>query len=56
MAQWVEQLTCIQEVVGSNPTGEQIFFFENQYSLYTCFLKLSLTTLLYLAFQAHIET
>ena len=26
MAQWVEQLTCIQEVVGSNPAGEQIFF------------------------------
>ena len=26
MAQWVEQLTCIQEVTGSNPAGEQIFF------------------------------
>ena len=26
MAQWVEQLTCIQEVAGSNPAGEQIFF------------------------------
>ena len=35
MAQWVEQLTCIQEVVGSNPAGEQIFFFKNQYFLYT---------------------
>ena len=35
MAQWVEQLTFIQKVVGSNPAGEQIFFFENQYFLYT---------------------
>ena len=26
MAQWLEQLTCIQEVVGLNPTGDQIFF------------------------------
>jgi len=26
MAQSVVQLTCIQEVVGSNPGGEQIFF------------------------------
>ena len=26
MAQWVEQLTCIQEVAGLNPAGEQIFF------------------------------
>ena len=28
VAQWVEQLTCIQEVAGSNPVGVQIFFFE----------------------------
>ena len=41
MAQWVEQLTCIQEVMDSNPAGEQIFFFENQYFLHTCFLKFS---------------
>ena len=27
MAQSVVQLTCIQEVAGSNPGGEQIFFF-----------------------------
>ena len=26
MAQLVVQLTCIQEVVGSNPAGEQILF------------------------------
>ena len=26
MAQWVEQLTFIQEVAGSNPAGEHIFF------------------------------
>ena len=31
MAQSVVQLTCIQEVAGSNPGGEQIFFFEYQY-------------------------
>ena len=31
MAQLVVQLTCIQEVAGSNPGGEQIFFFEYQY-------------------------
>ena len=41
VAQWVEQLTCIQEVTGSNPAGEQIFFFENQYFLHTRFLKFS---------------
>ena len=40
MAQWVEQLTCIQEVAGSNPAGEHIFF-ENQYFLHTRFLKFS---------------
>ena len=26
MAQWVEQLTCIQEVAGTNPAREQFFF------------------------------
>ena len=26
IAQWVEQLTCIQEVAGSNPAGEHILF------------------------------
>ena len=31
MAQSVVQLTCIQEVAGSNPGGEQLFFFEYQY-------------------------
>ena len=36
MAQWVEQLTCIQEVVGSNPAGEQIFF-QKSILLRTCF-------------------
>ena len=30
MAQWVEQLTCIQVVAGSNRGGEQIFFFVYQ--------------------------
>ena len=40
MAQWVEQLTCKQEVAGSNPDGEQ-FFFEDQYFLHTRFLKFS---------------
>ena len=30
MAQWVEQVTCIQEVAGSNQASEQIFF-EIQY-------------------------
>ena len=39
MAQWVVQLTCIQEVTGSNP-GEQIFL-EYQYFLQTCFLEFS---------------
>ena len=50
MAQWVEQLTCIQEVAGSNPGGEKIFF-ENQYFLRTRFLKFSC----YLTLQACIE-
>ena len=41
MAQWLKQLTFIQEVVGSNSAGDQIFFFENQYFLHTCFFKSS---------------
>ena len=41
MAQWVEQLTCIQEVTGSNPAGEQIFFRKSIHFAYT-FLKLTL--------------
>ena len=31
IAQWVEQLTCIQEVACSNPAGEQIFFRKSTY-------------------------
>ena len=42
MAQLLEQLTCIQEVAGSNPGGEQIFFFENKYFLHTRFFKIQL--------------
>ena len=37
--QWVEQLTCIQEVAGSNPAGNT--FFENQCFLHAYFLKSS---------------
>jgi len=37
IAQWVAQLTSIQEIAGSIPTGEQIFFFGNQYFLHTRF-------------------
>ena len=37
MAQWVEQLICIQEVVGSNPAGEQIFFSKINTFAYTFF-------------------
>ena len=36
MAQWVQQMTCKQEVASANPAGEQIFF-ENQF-LHTLFL------------------
>ena len=36
MAQWVKQLTCKQEVTGSNSAGEQ-FFFGDQYFLHTRF-------------------
>ena len=37
MAQWVEQLTCKQEVVGSNPAGEQFFFRRSILFAYTAF-------------------
>jgi len=40
IAQWVEQLTCIQEVAGSNLAVKH-FFFENQYFLHKRFLKSS---------------
>ena len=58
MAQSVVQLTYIQEVAGSNPASEQIFFPENQYLLHTrFFLKFSFeSTVNNLAFQACIET
>ena len=46
MAQWVEQLTCIQEVAGSNPASEQIFFFEKQYFCMHVFKNSVLITLL----------
>jgi len=35
MAQWVEQLTCIQEVMGLNPAGEQVFFLISTFCLHT---------------------
>ena len=41
MAQWVEQLTCIQEIVGLNPAGEQIFFFRKSKLMHTRFLEFS---------------
>ena len=45
MAQWVEQLTCIQEVAGSNPAGERIFFLRKSILFaYTFFLKFSSVT------------
>ena len=40
IAQWVEQLTCIQEVAGLNPAGEY-FFFKYQHFLHTHFSKSS---------------
>ena len=40
MAQWVEQLTCIQEVTGSNLAGEQVFFEFNTFCIHI-FLKFS---------------
>ena len=41
MAQSLVQLTCIQEVAGLNPAGEQIFF-EYQYFCKHVFLEFSL--------------
>ena len=41
MAQWVGQLTCIQEVTGSNPTGEHIFFSKINTFCIHIFLKFS---------------
>ena len=41
MAQWVEQLTCIQEVAGSNPVGKQIFFSKINAFCMQNFLKFS---------------
>ena len=55
MAQLVVQLTCIQEVAGLNPAGEQIFFRKSIF-LYTRFLKSSFVSTVYLAFQVRIET
>ena len=56
MAQLLEQLTCIQEVTGSNPGSEQIFFFRKSILFaYTLFLKFSFDNTS-LAFQARIET
>ena len=46
IAQWVEKLTCSQEVTGLNPAGEQICFSENQYLLHALFLKFSFDMLL----------
>ena len=43
ITQWVEQLTCIQEVVGSNPTGERFFSLISCF-LHTSFLKFSFHT------------
>ena len=37
IAQWEEQLTCIREVVGSNPAGKQIFFLKSVLFAYTFF-------------------
>ena len=37
IAKWVKNLTCIQEVAGSNPADEQIFFFENNTFAYIYF-------------------
>ena len=47
MAQWVEQLTCIQEVVSLNPAYEQIFFLKiSTFCIHVFFLNSALITLL----------
>ena len=51
MAQSLEQLTCIQEVTGSNPGGEQIFFSKINTFCIHVFFKFNCS----LAFQARIE-
>jgi len=53
MAQWVVQLTCIQEVVGSNPGGEQIFLNINTFA--NRFFRIQFWQHCYFAFQARIE-
>ena len=42
MAQWVEQLTCIQEVAGWNPGGEQTFFENHTFCMHVFFLNSAL--------------
>ena len=45
MAQWVEQLTCIPEVTGSNPAGEQKFFSEiNTFCIHVFFFLIQVVT------------
>ena len=55
MAQSVVQLTCIQEVAGSNPCGEQLFFFWLSILFQTRFFRNQFWQLCYFAFQACIE-
>jgi len=55
MAQSVVQLTCIQEVAGSNPAGEQIFFFLNINTFANTFFRIQFWQQCYFAFQARIE-
>jgi len=48
VAQWVEQLTCIQEVGGLNPGGKQFFSWKSLplcIATHCCFLKLLLLML-----------
>ena len=33
MAQWIEQLTCIQEVMGLNPAGKHFFLKINTFCM-----------------------
>ena len=54
MAQSVVQLTCIQEVAGSNPGGEQ-FFFLNINTFANTFFRNQSRQHCYFTFQAHIE-